>query len=189
MIALLVIHDAAGRLRDRSARERVTAAQVRKFGHTPHLALGHPVCGFDRTQNATPWSAHGTSRSRSRDWHVFAASDRRSRLGVDIEHSSRAGQAQRAAPTFAAAGDEHPAAHPLSALQILTRKEAILKARGLGLHGELRDQPTLATPREPGWSVTSDGWWLYEQRIGPVLVCLATETPQLVTVIRPSRLH
>jgi phosphopantetheinyl transferase len=188
MIALLVIHDTAGRLRDRSARERVTAAQLRKFGQTPQLPIEQVVGGFGRTQYGAPRSANGKSRSRSRGWHAFAASDRPARLGVDIEHSSRAGQARRAAPTFAAGGDERPAAHPASALRTLTRKEAILKARGLGLHGALREQPTLATPRERGWSVTSDDWWLYEQRIGPVLVCLATETPQHVKVIRPSRL-
>jgi phosphopantetheinyl transferase len=64
------------------------------------------------------------------------------------------------------------------------RKEAIAKTRGVGLHADLRRQPTaLRSPGTHGWRRTPNEWWLIEAEVGPVLICIASEHPQTVGIV------
>ena len=69
---------------------------------------------------------------------------------------------------------------PASTLRIFTRKEAILKARGTGFRVDPRQQPTAGIAIADGWTVTGDGWWLFEPSVPGVLMCLAARVPEKV---------
>ncbi len=181
MIELWIVADAGGFLAARARREEVTRRQLEGLGVPGPIGRRCEGCGA--SDHGALWIAGGAaSRSRSRGWHAFAAADRPTRLGLDIEHLTRAGGARRAAPLFTGHNDECGGPAPI-ALRTFTRKEAIVKARGVGLHADLRRQPTALSAQEAdGWRATLDGWWLIEDNVGPVLICIASEHPQAVTI-------
>jgi 4'-phosphopantetheinyl transferase len=182
VIELLIIGDHDGSLRTREARDALTLSQLRGLGVGAGELQRRCACGS--SDHGAPFleggASIGISRSRSRESHAFAVSTSGAVLGVDIELASRARQALRAAPRFIGAGDAELGGDAIAALRTFVRKEAILKARGTGLHADPRAQPTLAASDASGWSRTQDGWWLYERELDDLLVCIAAAERQAV---------
>jgi hypothetical protein len=173
MIGLLIIEDVHGLLRTALSRERVTHRQL-----ASHAQSGDQSVAYRRSLTRTPTSC-GVSRSRSRGWHAFAVSTGTHVVGVDIECLQRSEQARRACERFLGEGDDGSDDDAVL-LRTFTRKEAILKARGTGFRVDPRGQPTAGIAVADRWTLTADGWWLFEPDIAGMLVCLAARAPDTV---------
>jgi hypothetical protein len=183
VISVLIVEDRSGALRSRAGRERVTRSQLATQApnpRSPGLSGSQAIAQPETSE--PPVHRRGVSRSRSRCWHAFAASTPPRALGIDVEGLGRGGQALRASPRFLGDGDDPVGGDPIRALRVFTRKEAILKADGVGFRRDPRQQPTAGLLSTDNWTVTSDGWWLYEQQVAGLLLCLACREPQQITI-------
>jgi phosphopantetheinyl transferase len=182
MIHLLLVADTLGVLTSLAKRELVTSAMEASLGQRDIASLaepGNPASPSGRIAAR----AGAVSRSRSRGWHAFALGSTFAPLGIDIERAERSGQAFRARRAFLGSedlpvGDDHAAA-----LRVFVRKEAILKARGVGFRDDPRRQPT-AVLEASGTLVTADGWWLCEPDVEGLQVCVATRERQELTIFQ-----
>jgi hypothetical protein len=181
-----MVRDYTGVLCTTEQRDRLTLALLRRFGvHCTGLQRRCRGCGSSMHGAVVPNDQPrlSVSRTRSRFTHAIAVQIGGWPLGLDVEMAERAEQATRAAPKFIGADDE-PLRDRMSALRIFVRKEAILKARGIGLHFDPRRQATVPVQWRDSWLCTRDGWWLREWDADGMILCLATSQSTPVRMYR-----